>query len=117
MVEKREEDPNKILSEFLGLYKKALDYIKFFADPKQIKGFDKAIGVYQDSLKETGDIIVGIRKFVKKMIKDFQRLKNELSNLGGGGGFQLPSLPLPGLPGRNPRPRPRPRMLEVEVVS
>ena len=44
-----EEDPNKILSEFLGLYKKALDYIKFFADPKQIKGFDKAIGVYQDS--------------------------------------------------------------------
>ena len=105
-----EEDPNKILSEFLGLYKKALDYIKFFADPKQIKGFDKAIGVYQDSLKETGDIIVGIRKFVKKMIKDFQKLKNELSNLGGGGGFQLPSLPLPGLPGRNPRPRPRPRM-------
>jgi len=105
-----EEDPNKILSEFLGLYKKALDYIKFFADPKQIKGFDKAIEVYQDSLKETGDIIVGIRKFVKKMIKDFQRLKNELSNLGGGGGFQLPSLPLPGLPGRNPRPRPRPRM-------
>lgn len=105
-----EEDPNKILSEFLGLYKKALDYIKFFADPKQIKGFDKAIGVYQDSLKETGDIIVGIRKFVKKMIKDFQKLKNELSNLGGGGGFQLPSLPLPGLPGRNPRPRPRPRI-------
>ena len=105
-----EEDPNKILSEFLGLYKKALDYIKFFADPKQIKGFDKAIEVYQDSLKETGDIIVGIRKFVKKMIKDFQKLKNELSNLGGGGGFQLPSLPLPGLPGRNPRPRPRPRM-------
>jgi len=105
-----EEDPNKMMSEFLGLYKKALDYIKFFADPKQIKGFDKAIGVYQDSLKETGDIIVGIRKFVKKMIKDFQRLKNELSNLGGGGGFQLPSLPLPGLPGRNPRPRPRPRM-------
>ena len=105
-----EEDPNKMMSEFLGLYKKALDYIKFFADPKQIKGFDKAIGVYQDSLKETGDIIVGIRKFVKKMIKDFQKLKNELSNLGGGGGFQLPSLPLPGLPGRNPRPRPRPRM-------
>ena len=104
------ESPNEIMSEFLGLYKKALDYIKFFADPKQIKGFDKAIGVYQDSLKETGDIIVGIRKFVKKMIKDFQRLKNELSNLGGGGGFQLPSLPLPGLPGRNPRPRPRPRM-------
>ena len=104
-----EEDPNKILSEFLGLYKKALDYIKFFADPKQIKGFDKAIEVYQDSLKETGDIIVGIRKFVKKMIKDFQRLKNELSNLGGGG-FQLPSLPLPGLPGKNPRPRSRPKI-------
>ena len=25
-----EEDPNKIMSEFLGLYQKALDYIKFF---------------------------------------------------------------------------------------
>jgi len=104
-----EEDPNKMMSEFLGLYKKALDYIKFFADPKQIKGFDKAIEVYQNSLKETGDIIVGIRKFIKKMIKDFQKLKNELSNLGGGG-FQMPSLPMPGLPGSSPRTKPRPRM-------
>jgi len=104
-----EEDPNKMMSEFLGLYKKALDYIKFFADPKQIKGFDKAIEVYQNSLKETGDIIVGIRKFIKKMIKDFQKLKNELSNLGGGG-FQMPSLPMPGLPGRTPRTKPRSRM-------
>ena len=105
-----EEDPNKMMSEFLGLYKKALDYIRFFADPKQIKGFDKAIEVYQDNLKETGDIIVGIRKFIKKMIKDFQRLKNELSNLGGGGGgFQMPSLPLPGISRRAPRPRPRAR--------
>ena len=52
------------------------------------------------------------------MIKDFQRLKNELSNLGGGGGFQLPSLPLLGLPGRNPRDLDLDQeCLEVEVVS
>lgn len=108
-----EEDPNKIMSEFLGLYQKALDYIKFFADPKQIRGFDKAIELYQDSLKSTGDTIVTIRKFVKKMIKDFLKLKNDLANMGGGG-FRLPRLPLPGRGGgRQPRraaPRPRTRM-------
>lgn len=106
-----EEDPNKIMSEFLGLYQKALDYIKFFADPKQIQGFDKAIELYQDSLKSTGDTVVTIRKFVKKMIKDFLKLKNELANMGGGG-FQLPQLPLPGRgQQRQPRrPRPRTRM-------
>ena len=106
-----EEDPNKIMSEFLGLYQKALDYIKFFADPKQIQGFDKAIELYQDSLKSTGDTVVTIRKFVKKMIKDFLKLKDELANMGGGG-FQLPRLPLPGRgQQRQPRrPRPRTRM-------
>lgn len=107
-----EEDPNKIMSEFLGLYQKALDYIKFFADPKQLKGFDKAIELYQDSLKSTGDTVVTIRKFIKKMIKDFLKLKDELANMGGGGGFRLPRLPLPGRgQQRQPRrPRPRTRM-------
>tara|TARA_B100000674_G_scaffold353090_1_gene296163 strand:+ start:2678 stop:4447 length:1770 start_codon:yes stop_codon:yes gene_type:complete len=108
-----EEDPNKIMSEFLGLYQKALDYIKFFADPKQIQGFDKAIQLYQDSLKSTGDTVVTIRKFIKKMIKDFLKLKNELANMGGGGGFRLPRLPLPGRQPRQPRGparRPRTRM-------
>ena len=105
------ENPNEIMSEFLGLYKKALDYIKFFADPKQLQGFDKAIELYQDSLKSTGDTVVTIRKFIKKMIKDFLKLRNELSNMGGGGGFRLPSLPLPGRQQRQPkRPRPRTRM-------
>ena len=104
----REEDPNKIMSEFLGLYKKALDYVKFFADPKQLRGFDKAIKLYQDSLKSTGDTVVTIRKFIKKMIKDFLKLKNQLSSMGGGGGgFALP-LPIPGR-GNKPRPRPRAR--------
>lgn len=104
----REEDPNKIMSEFLGLYKKALDYVKFFADPKQLRGFDKAIKLYQDSLKSTGDTVITIRKFIKKMIKDFLKLKNQLSSMGGGGGGGF-ALPLP-IPGRNkPRPRPRPR--------
>ena len=70
------------MSEFLGLYQKALDYIKFFADPKQLKGFDKAIELYQDSLKSTGDTVVTIRKFIKKMIKDFLKLKDELANMG-----------------------------------
>ena len=102
-----EEDPNKVMSEFLGLYQKALDYIKFFADPKQLKGFDKAIELYQDSLKSTGDTVVTIRKFVKKMIKDFLKLKNELANMGGGGGFRLPQLPLPGRQPRQPRRQPR----------
>tara|TARA_R100000030_G_scaffold10784_2_gene7323 strand:+ start:872 stop:2635 length:1764 start_codon:yes stop_codon:yes gene_type:complete len=103
-----EEDPNKIMSEFLGLYQKALDYIKFFADPKQIQGFDKAIQLYQDSLKSTGDTVVTIRKFVKKMIKDFLKLKNELANMGGGG-FKLPRLPLPGRGQQRQPRRPRPR--------
>ena len=101
------------MSEFLGLYQKALDYIKFFADPKQLKGFDKAIELYQDSLKSTGDTVVTIRKFIKKMIKDFLKLKDELANMGGGGGgFRLPRLPLPGRgQQRQPRrPRPRTRM-------
>ena len=102
----REEDPNKIMSEFLGLYKKALDYVKFFADPKQLRGFDKAIKLYQDSLKSTGDTVVTIRKFIKKMIKDFLKLKNELSSMGGGGGGF--ALPLP-IPGRRNKPSPRPR--------
>ena len=103
-----EEDPNRIMSEFLGLYQKALDYIKFFADPKQIQGFDKAIQLYQDSLKSTGDTVVTIRKFVKKMIKDFLKLKNELANMGGGG-FKLPRLPLPGRGQQRQPRRPRPR--------
>ena len=102
-----EEDPNRIMSEFLGLYQKALDYIRFFANPKQLKGFDKAIELYQDSLKSTGDTVVTIRKFIKKMIKDFLKLKNELANLGGGGGFRLPQLPFPGRQPRQPRRQPR----------
>jgi muramidase (phage lysozyme) len=102
-----EEDPNRIMSEFLGLYQKALDYIRFFADPKQLKGFDKAIELYQDSLKSTGDTVVTIRKFIKKMINDFLKLKNELANLGGGGGFRLPQLPFPGRQPRQPRRQPR----------
>ena len=102
-----EEDPNRIMSEFLGLYQKALDYIRFFADPKQLKGFDRAIELYQDSLKSTGDTVVTIRKFIKKMIKDFLKLKNELANLGGGGGFRLPQLPFPGRQPRQPRRQPR----------
>ncbi len=102
-----EEDPNRIMSEFLGLYQKALDYIRFFADPKQLKGFDRAIELYQDSLKSTGDTVVTIRKFIKKMIKDFLKLKNELANLGGGGGFRLPQLPFPGRGPRQPRRQPR----------
>ena len=101
-----EEDPNRIMSEFLGLYQKALDYIRFFADPKQLKGFDRAIELYQDSLKSTGDTVVTIRKFIKKMIKDFLKLKNELANLGGGG-FRLPQLPFPGRQPRQPRRQPR----------
>ena len=103
---KAEEDPNRIMSEFLGLYQKALDYIRFFADPKQLKGFDRAIELYQDSLKSTGDTVVTIRKFIKKMIKDFLKLKNELANLGGGG-FRLPQLPFPGRGPRQPRRQPR----------
>jgi hypothetical protein len=101
-----EEDPNRIMSEFLGLYQKALDYIRFFANPKQLKGFDRAIELYQDSLKSTGDTVVTIRKFIKKMIKDFLKLKNELANLGGGG-FRLPQLPFPGRGPRQPRRQPR----------
>ena len=46
------------------------------------------------------------------MIKDFLKLKDELANMGGGGGFRLPRLPLPGRgQQRQPRrPRPRTRM-------
>jgi|TARA_R100000479_G_scaffold45153_2_gene20845 muramidase (phage lysozyme) len=108
---KKEEDdkgPNKIMSEFLKLYDKALDYVKFFANPKQIKNFDLAVAQYNKELQGTSDLVVNIRKFIKKMIKDFLRLKGQLLSGGGGGGLPIP-LPIPGLGGGKAKPQAKPR--------
>ena len=109
---KKEEDdrgPNKIMSEFLKLYDKALDYVKFFANPKQIKNFDLAVAQYNKELQGTSDLVVNIRKFIKKMIKDFLRLKGQLLSGGGGGGLPIP-LPIPGLGGGKAKPQAKPRV-------
>ena len=109
---KKEEDdrgPNKIMSEFLKLYDKALDYVKFFANPKQIKNFDLAVAQYNKELQGTSDLVVNIRKFIKKMIKDFLRLKGQLLSGGGGGGLPIP-LPIPGLGGGKTKPQAKPRV-------
>ena len=103
-----DKGPNKIMSEFLKLYDKALDYVKFFANPKQIKNFDLAVAQYNKELQGTSDLVVNIRKFIKKMIKDFLRLKGQLLSGGGGGGLPIP-LPIPGLGGGKAKPQAKPR--------
>ena len=110
-----EEGPNKILSEFLKLYERSLDFIKEFSKPKFIGNFREAIRDYQAAFKETSDIVVQMRKFIKKMIDQFLKLKNDMGGMKSAGMGLLGGAGLAGLLGlggdkkKPPRARTQPR--------
>jgi hypothetical protein len=86
--------PSKLLENFLSLYEKAIGYIQFFANPRNIKNLEKNLSELRNVFAETFEVAKNIRKTIVRVV-------NQLSNLptanAGGGGINL-DLKLPGAP-------------------
>ena len=84
--------PSKLLENFLSLYEKAIGYIQFFANPRNIKNLEKNLSELRNVFAETFEVAKNIRKTIVRVV-------NQLSNLptanAGGGGINL-DLKLPG---------------------
>lgn len=75
--------PSKILQNFLGLYKNALDYIRFFADPRNVKRLGDNLKSLQLVFNESFQVAVQIRKTITRIINQLASLPT--ANAGGGG--------------------------------
>ncbi len=86
--------PNKILSNFLSLYDKAIGYIRFFANPNNIKSLNESLVELRKVFDETFKVAKSIRQTIIRIV-------DQLSNLptanAGGGGIDL-DVKVPGPP-------------------
>lgn len=86
--------PSKILENFLSLYDKAIGYIQFFANPRNVRNLG-------DNLKELRNVFAETFEVAKNIRKTIVRIVGQLSNLptasAGGGGINL-DVDLPGAP-------------------
>ena len=85
---------NKILSNFLSLYDKAIGYIRFFANPNNIKSLNESLVELRKVFDETFKVAKSIRQTIIRIV-------DQLSNLptanAGGGGIDL-DVKVPGPP-------------------
>jgi len=92
--------PNKILENFLSLYKEAISYIQFLGNRKNIKRLGDNLRVLQNVFSETFRVAALIRTTISKIV-------NQLSNLpsasSGAGGINL-DVNVPGGPLRRVMP-------------
>lgn len=86
--------PSKILENFLSLYDKAIGYIQFFGNPKNVRNLRDNLNDLRNVFAETFEVARNIRKTIVRVV-------NQLSNLptasAGGGGLNL-DIDLPGSP-------------------
>lgn len=69
-----------ILNAFGGI----ADYMRSLADPSALSDFSRGIDSINESLEKTTDLVVKVRSFIKKLVKDLGKVKG-----GGGGGLGL----------------------------
>jgi hypothetical protein len=92
--------PNKILQNFLSLYKEALGYIQFLGNRKNIKRLGENLQALQNVFSESFRVAALVRTTINKIV-------NQLSNLptasSGAGGINL-DIDVPGGPLRRAAP-------------
>lgn len=92
--------PNKILQNFLSLYKDAIGYIQFLGDRKNIKRLGENLQALQNVFSETFKIAALVRTTIVKIVK---QLSNLPTASGGAGGLNL-DINVPGGPLRRAAP-------------
>lgn len=94
LKETTDNPPNKILQNFLSLYKEAIGYIQFLGNRKNIKRLGDNLQALQNVFTETFRVAALIRTTINKIV-------SQLSNLptasGGPGGLNL-DIDVPGGP-------------------
>ena len=86
--------PNKILREFLSLYENALDYIRFFANPRNVKNLGDNLRSLQSVFDESFQVAIQIRKTIIRLVNQLASLPTSSS---GGSGLNI-DLRVPGGP-------------------
>jgi len=93
--------PNKILQNFLSLYKEAIGYIQFLGNRKNIKRLGDNLQALQNVFSETFRIAALVRTTIIKIVKQLSNLPTASS---GPGGLNL-DVNVPGGPLRRTLPR------------
>lgn len=101
LQEATENSPNKILQNFLSLYREAIGYIQFLGNRKNIKRLSDNLQALQNVFSETFKIAALVRSTIVKIVDQLSNLPTAST---GGGGINLdvnvPGGPLRrGLPG------------------
>jgi hypothetical protein len=84
--------PNSILQNFLNLYQKALGYIQFLGNRKNVKTLGENLKSLQNIFTETFNVAKIIRQVIVKIVKQLSSLPTAT---GGGGGLNL-DIDIPG---------------------
>jgi hypothetical protein len=84
--------PNSILQNFLNLYQKALGYIQFLGNRKNVKTLGENLKSLQNIFTETFNVAKIIRQVIVKIVKQLSSLP---TSTGGGGGLNL-DIDIPG---------------------
>lgn len=87
--------PNKLLNSFLSLYNKALGYIQFFADKRNVSRLGDNLKALQEVFGETFNVAKVIRQQIVRIIDQLSNLPN--ATAGAGPGLSL-DLKVPGGP-------------------
>lgn len=88
--------PNKILQNFLSLYDKAIGYIRFFANPNNVKSLGESLVELKKVFEETFNVAKGIRQTIIRIVNQLSSLPT--ATAAGGGGINLDvDIPGPGL--------------------
>jgi muramidase (phage lysozyme) len=93
--------PNNILSNFLSLYKQAIEYIQFLGNKKNVKTLGDNIKELQRVFTETFEVAKIIRQTIIKIVKQLSNLPTADS---AGGGLNL-DIKVPGGPLKRTLPR------------
>lgn len=79
--------PNKLLNSFLGLYEKALGYIQFFANRKNVATLGENLKALQDVFSETFRVAKIIRQQIVRIVDQLSNLPT--ASAGSGPGLSL----------------------------
>lgn len=95
------DTPNKILRNFLSLYKDAIGYIQFLGNKKNAQQLGQNLQTLQQVFSETFEVAKIIRQTIVKIVKQLSNLPKSSSS--GGAGIDL-DIRVPGGPLRRALP-------------